>query len=80
MSVLSPETEALISDRTKRAGYSTADDMVGVALDVLHQVEDQPIDDQQIVRIRASIEQMRQGQTVDWKELSAAVRAKHLPG
>ena len=62
----------------KRAGYSTADDMVRVALDVLHQVEDQPIDDAEITRIRASIEQMKNGKTVDWKELSASVRAKHL--
>ena len=76
--LLSPETEALIHDQMKRAGYSTADDMVRVALDVLHQVEDQPIDDAEITRIRASIEQMKNGKTVDWKELSASVRAKHL--
>jgi hypothetical protein len=76
--LLSPETEALIYDRMKRAGYSTADDMVRVALDVLHQVEDQQLDDQEIARIRASIEQMRRGETVEWKDLFAEVRAKHL--
>lgn len=75
--LLSAETEALIHDQMKRAGYSTADDLVRVALDVLHQVEDQPIDDAEITKIRASIEQMKSGKTVDWKELSASVRAKH---
>jgi hypothetical protein len=78
MSVLNPETEALICDRMKLAGYSSADELVRVALDVLHQIEDQQIDDQEIARIRASIEQMRRGETIDWKELSAPMRAKHL--
>jgi Arc/MetJ-type ribon-helix-helix transcriptional regulator len=75
---LSPETEALIHDRMKRAGYSTADEMVRIALDVLEQVEDQQIDDAEIVRIRESIQQMKRGELVDWKELSAPIRAKHF--
>ncbi len=78
--ILTPETEALIADGMKRAGYSTADDLVRVALDVLHQVEDEQIDDAEVARIRASIEQMRRGETLDWKDLSAAVRAKHMGG
>jgi Arc/MetJ-type ribon-helix-helix transcriptional regulator len=76
--LLSAETQALIHAQMKRAGYSSADDMVRIALDVLHQVEDQKIDDEEISQLRASIEQMRRGDTVDWTELSAAARAKHL--
>lgn len=75
---LTPETEALIHDRTKRGGYSTPDDMVRVALDVLHQIEDQQIDDREMAELRASIEQMKRGEVVDWKELSAPIRAKHF--
>ena len=70
---LSPETEALIHTRMLRGGYSTADDMVRVALDVLRQVEDEPIDDSEMADLRASIGQMKRGETVDWKELSATL-------
>jgi Arc/MetJ-type ribon-helix-helix transcriptional regulator len=75
---LSPETQALIEERMRRGGYPTADDVVRVALDVLHQVEDDQIDDAEMVALRASIEQMKRGQVVDWDELSAELRRKHL--
>ena len=77
--LLSRETEALIHDRMKRAGYSTADDMVRIALEVLRQVEDQHIDDEDVAQIRASVAQMKRGETVDWTDWSAGMRAKHLP-
>jgi Arc/MetJ-type ribon-helix-helix transcriptional regulator len=67
---LSAETQALIEERLKRGGYSSADDVVRVALDVLHQVEDEDIDDRDIAEIRQAIEQMKQGQVVDWKSFS----------
>jgi Arc/MetJ-type ribon-helix-helix transcriptional regulator len=73
---LSPETQALIEERMKRGGYSSADDMVRVALDVLNQVEHEPIDDREIADIRASLDQMKRGQIVDWKHFSSQHRAK----
>jgi Arc/MetJ-type ribon-helix-helix transcriptional regulator len=75
---LSAETQALIEERLKRGGYSSADDVVRVALDVLHQVEDGQIDDQDIADIRQAIEQMKQGQVVDWKNFSQQIRTKYL--
>jgi Arc/MetJ-type ribon-helix-helix transcriptional regulator len=71
---LSPEIEALIEDRRKRGGYHTADDVVRVALDVLHQVEDEEIQDEEIAAIRKSVEQMRRGEVIAWKDLSARFR------
>ena len=61
---LSPETEAIIQTRMERDGYPNADQMVRVALDVLRQVEDEPIDDREVAEIRASIAQMRRGETI----------------
>jgi Arc/MetJ-type ribon-helix-helix transcriptional regulator len=76
--LLSPETQALIEERMRRGGYSTADDVVRVALDVLHQVEDDGTDDSEMVALRASIEQMKRGEVIDWTDLSAELRRKHL--
>jgi Arc/MetJ-type ribon-helix-helix transcriptional regulator len=75
---LSPELQALIEERVKRSGYPTADDMVRVALDVLDQVEDERIDDEEAAAIRRSLEQMRRGEVVQWGQLSAQLRKKHL--
>jgi Arc/MetJ-type ribon-helix-helix transcriptional regulator len=75
---LSAETQALIEERIKQGGYSTADDVVRVALDVLHQVEDEQIDDGDIANIRHAIEQMKRGETIDWKQFSGQIRKKYL--
>jgi putative addiction module CopG family antidote len=75
---LSDETRALIEERIRQGGYSTADDVVRVALDVLHQVEDEQIEDQDIATIRQAIEQMKRGQVVDWKNFSQQIRKKYL--
>jgi putative addiction module CopG family antidote len=74
---LSAETQALIEERIKQGGYSTADDVVRVALDVLHQVDEQ-IDDQEISAIRHAIKQMKQGEAIDWKQFSKQARTKYL--
>ena len=75
---LSPETEALIREEMKRRGYPTADDVVRAAFDALQDVEGDKVDDAEAAELRASIEQMKRGEGVDWKDLSAAARAKHL--
>jgi len=75
---LSAETQALIEERIKQGGYSTADDVVRVALDVLHQIEDEQIDDGDIANIRQAIEQMKRGEVIDWKQFSGQIRRKYL--
>ena len=75
---LSAETQALIEERIKQGGYSTADDVVRVALDVLHQIEDEQIDDGDIANIRHAIEQMKRGEVIDWKQFSGQIRRKYL--
>lgn len=75
---LSPETEALIRQEMTRRGFVNADDAVRVAFDALYQVENDGFDESEAAELRASIEQMKRGEGVDWKDLSAAARAKHL--
>lgn len=75
---LSAETQALIEERIKQGGYSTADDVVRVALDVLHQVEDEQIDDRDIADIREALEQMKRGEVIDGKQFSELIRKKYL--
>lgn len=77
MVALSAETQALIEDRMKRSGYSTPDDVVRVALEVLNQVEDDPIDDREVAEIRESLEQMKRGLVIDWREFSRPLREKY---
>lgn len=74
---LSPETEALIREEMKRRGFSTADDVVRAAFDALQDVEADSVDDAEAAELRDSIEQMKRGEGVDWKDLSAAARARH---
>jgi Arc/MetJ-type ribon-helix-helix transcriptional regulator len=75
---LSPETEALIRDEMKRRGFANADDAVRLAFETLNQAESEALDESETAELRASIEQMKRGEGVDWKDLSAAARARHL--
>lgn len=77
---LSSETESLIAERITQGGYSTPDDVVRAALQVLRQVEADQIDDAQASELRSSVEQMGRGEVVDWPTVSAILREKHMGG
>lgn len=77
--ILSSETESLIAERIKLGGYSTPDQVVRAALEVLLQTEASALSPGESADLRLSVDQMQRGQITDWPTLSARLREKYLP-
>lgn len=75
---LSAETQKLIEDRMTRGDYSSPDDLVREALNVLDQVEEDELDENDLAAIEESEQQIARGEDLDWKEVSAQLRRKYL--
>ena len=79
--VLSPETEKLIEDRMKQAGFSSADDLVRVALKSLDQVQAEDFDDLD-PETRAAIDeaegQFERGEGRPWEEVREELRKRFI--
>jgi Arc/MetJ-type ribon-helix-helix transcriptional regulator len=74
---LSQETQKLIEDRMRRDGYSSADDLVRAALEVLDQPE--TLDSETLEAIDRAEGQIERGEFRHWKEVSVELRKKYLP-
>ena len=78
---LSPETQRLIEERMKRAGFTNADDLVRVALDTLDQMRAEPFEELD-PETRAAIDeaeaQYARGEGRPLDEAFAQLRRKHL--
>lgn len=74
---LSPETQKLIEDRMKRAGYRTADEAVRSALETMEQFEAEELDDQTLTEIEEGEAQLARGEGLPLKEAFSQLRNKH---
>lgn len=76
---LKPELAEFVDDQVKQGHYSSADAVLeaGVARLMLDPQPDE-LDAKDIAELTESLGQMRQGEVVDWKDLSAQLRRKHL--
>jgi antitoxin ParD1/3/4 len=75
---LSPETQKLIEERMKRAGYRTADEAVRSALETMEQFEAEELDDQTLAEIEEGEAQLDRGEGLPLKEAFEQLRKKHL--
>jgi Arc/MetJ-type ribon-helix-helix transcriptional regulator len=76
---LRPETQQLIEERLKKGGYSTADDIVRVALETLDRCEADPLDDDTWQAIEIAEAQYQRGECVPWEQVRAELEAKYPP-
>jgi Arc/MetJ-type ribon-helix-helix transcriptional regulator len=74
---LTPETQKLIEERMLRGGYSTADDMVRVALEMLDQY-DAELDDATLDAIDRAEAQYQRGEGIPADQAFAELRRKHF--
>lgn len=75
---LSTETQQLIEARMRKGGYTSPDDLVRVALEVLDQVEPDELDEETLDAIDRAEDQLECGEGRDWDEVEAELRAKYL--
>lgn len=75
---LSPETQKLIEERMRLGGYSSPDDLVRDAIDVLAQVGGEELDEETLASIRRGEEQVQRGEYRDWEQVKAEIRSKYL--
>ncbi|MDB5321186.1 MAG: hypothetical protein JWN40_2817 [Phycisphaerales bacterium] len=75
---LSAETQQLIEERMRKGGYTSPDDLVRVALDVLDQVEPAGLDKETLAAIDRAEDQIERGEYRDWEDVKAELRAKYL--
>jgi predicted transcriptional regulator len=75
---LSPQTERLLQDRMKKAGFSSADDALCFALQSLEQLEVAELDDDTMSAIEEGLGQANRGEGRPWEEVRAELRSKYL--
>jgi Arc/MetJ-type ribon-helix-helix transcriptional regulator len=75
---LSRETQQLIEERMRKGGYTSPDDLVRIALEVLDQVERDQFDEETLAAIDRAEDQIERGACRDWDEVKAELRAKYL--
>jgi Arc/MetJ-type ribon-helix-helix transcriptional regulator len=76
---LSAETQKLIEERMTRGGYSSPDELVRDALNLLDHVEDEEqLDEETLAAIDQAEEEIDRGECRDWEEVKAELRAKYL--
>jgi len=76
---LKPELEKFVDDQVKEGHFASPNDVVeaGLARLMLDPPPDE-LDSQDIAELSESLRQMRGGEVIDWNELSARLRRKHL--
>jgi Arc/MetJ-type ribon-helix-helix transcriptional regulator len=73
---LNAETQRLIEERMRLGGYSSADDLVRVALNVLDQVEIGELDEDTLDAIDRAEDQIERGEYRPLEDVRAEFRAK----
>ena len=79
---LSPQTEKLIEERMKQARYSSPDELVRIALQILDEVRGQAIEDfdeQTRQALDRAFEQSDRGEGEPWDLVRARIAAKYFP-
>jgi predicted transcriptional regulator len=79
--VLNAETQKLIEERMKETGVDTADELVRVALQTLHQVrgEDfEELDAETRAAIEEGLAQADRGEGRPWEEVREELRARFI--
>jgi Arc/MetJ-type ribon-helix-helix transcriptional regulator len=79
ISVETPEIQDFIEKQVKAGRFSSAAEVIeaGVARLMLDPVDDE-LDDADLAAIEESEGQIERGEDLDWKEVSAKLRAKYL--
>lgn len=76
---LKPELAKFVDDQVKEGHFSSPDDVVEAGLArLMLDPEPDELDAQDVAELTESLRQMRHGEVVDWKDLSARLRRKHL--
>jgi Arc/MetJ-type ribon-helix-helix transcriptional regulator len=78
---LSPETQQLIEERMKRDGFTTADDLVRLALRTLDQTQGEDYDEldpQTQAAIEEAEAQYANGQARPWEEVREEIRKRFI--
>jgi predicted transcriptional regulator len=78
---LSTETQKLIEQRMKETGVATADELVRVALQTLHQVKGEDLEDldpETQAAIEEGLAQADRGDTWPWEEVREELRARFI--
>lgn len=78
---LTPETQKLLEEQMKRGGYATADDVVRLALETLHQTEGDPLeslDPGTLAAIERAEAQSARGEGRPWEEVRSQLQEKYL--
>ncbi len=76
---IKPELEKFVADQVKEGSFSSPSEVVeaGLARLMLDPELDE-LDARDVAELNESLGQMRRSEVVDWKELSARLRRKHL--
>ena len=76
---LRPELEKFVDDQVREGHFSSPEDVVeaGLARLMLDREPDE-LDARDFAELTESLGQMRRGEVIEWKELSARLRRKHL--
>jgi Arc/MetJ-type ribon-helix-helix transcriptional regulator len=76
---LKPELAKFVEDQVNAGKFSTPAEVVEAGLArLILDPEPDSLDSTDVTDIRASLEEMRRGDVIDWKEHSAALRKKYL--
>lgn len=75
---LSPRTQKLLEDQMKHGGYSTAEDVIRVALETLDLQAHEPLDEATLAALEEGEAQIDRGESRPWEEVRAELRAKYL--
>lgn len=78
---LSIETQKLIEERMKETGLDSADELVQVALQTLHQVQGEDFDQLDVETqeaIEEGLAQAERGEIRPWEEVRAEIRARFI--
>jgi len=79
--LLSPETQRLIEERMKSAGFASADELVRIALRAFDETQGEDIEDldpQTQAAIERAEAQSARGEGQAWDDVRAAIHAKSL--
>ena len=79
--VLNAETQKLIEDRMKETGVDTADELVRVALQTLHQVraeEFEELDPETRAAIEQGLTEADRGEGRPWEDVREELRARFI--
>ncbi len=76
--ILSAETQQLLDERMKKAGFASADDALRFALQTLEQLEAEDLDDDTLAAIEEGLSQANRGEGKPWEIVRAELRAKYI--